>query len=180
VPVVEIVAAIYSIDTLGSLATPLGLAKGQSRLLFVRSLQKFAVRVPIIALGLILGGMMGLLYARMTAGVIGVAIDMAMVARLTGISTVEQLRANQRAILATGAMAAAVLALRELALFSGVEHNVALSLAAAVLVGVLAYGATSLLLWLLAGRPCGPESEVMEAGAKLLRMAAARSTGAGH
>src|SRR5262249_57037343 len=93
VPVIQLAAAIYAIGTFGSLVTPLGMAKGQTRLLFVRNLQKFAVRVPMIAIGLVLGGFMGVLYSRMIAGAVGVVVDMTMIDRLIGVSLIEQLRA---------------------------------------------------------------------------------------
>jgi O-antigen/teichoic acid export membrane protein len=170
IPVIQLLAAIYSIDTFGSLVNPLAMAKGETRLLFVRNIQKFAIRVPLIALGMFLGGFMGLLYGRMIAGAIGVLVDMSMIERLTRISLTEQFRANLRAIASTLAMVFATVLYRDLALFNDDREGLLLMLLATILLAVHVYLVTSWLLWLVAGRPNGPESEVIEAGARLLRM----------
>ena len=177
IPVVQLVAATYSIGTFGSLVTPLGMAKGQTRLLFVRTLQKFAMRVPLIALGLFLGGLMGLLYCRMIAGVIGVIVDMAMISRISNIGLIEQLRANQRAILSTTAMVLAIVLFHALALFATDNQGLALTLIATILLAVPVYAASLWLLWRAAGRPDGPETEAIDAGARLLRAVRDKWTG---
>lgn len=169
IPVVELLAAIYSIDTFGSLVTPLGMAKGQTRLLFVRTVQKFAMRVPLIVAGLAAGGFMGLLYARMIAGAIGVLVDMVMIDRLTGISVLQQFRANVRTILATAAMVLAVALFRYQVPFENDKESLVLVLGATILLAVHVYFAASWLLWRATGRPSGPETEAIEVSGKLLR-----------
>ena len=176
--VVQLVAAIYSLDTFGSLVTPLAMAKGHTRLLFVRTLQKLAMRVPMIVAGLFLGGFMGLLYGRMIAGVAGVIVDMVMVDRLSGINVIEQFRANLRAILSTAAMVIVVTLFHEFAVFPGDKEGLVLMLAATILLGAFTYVATSWLLWRAAGRPKGPEAEAIEAGTKFLKTIRGRWTGA--
>ena len=178
IPVIQLMAAIYSIDTFGSLVNPLGMARGQTRLLFIRAVQKFAMRVPIIAIGLVLGGLMGLLYGRMLAGAIGVIIDMSMVGRLTGVGVTEQFRANLRAILATAAMVLAAALLPHLIPFGNDEEGMLAKIVATILLAVHVYFATSWLLWRIAGRPNGPETEAIELGARLLRMVRRKWSGA--
>jgi PST family polysaccharide transporter len=168
VPVIQLTAAIYSIHTFGSLGAALGMAKGQTHLLFVRNLQKLAIRVPLIAIGLFLGGLMGLLYSRMIAGAIGVAVDMTMVDRLAGISLIEQLRTNLRAILSTIAMSLVVVLFQNLA--SLAKEGPLLVIIATILLAVTTYVATSWLFWRAARCPNGPETEVIEVGAKLLKI----------
>jgi lipopolysaccharide exporter len=169
IPVVQLLALIYSIGTFGSLVTPLGMAKGETRLLFVRTVQKFAMRVPMIAIGLVLGGFSGLLYARMLAGAIGVVVDMAMIDRLLGLSLIEQLRANLRAIVSTTAMALSVMSFRASTSFANDNAGQLLMLAATIGLAVFVYVATSWLLWRVAGRPKGPETEAVETGANVLK-----------
>lgn len=170
IPVVQLLAAIYSIDTFGSLATPLGMAQGQTRLLFVRTVQKFAIRVPMVVAGLVLGGFTGLLYARMIAGAAGVVVDMTMIDRLAGISLIEQLRANLRAILSTIAMVLSVVLLRTSLVLSGDSEGLLLMLIATIAVAVFVYVAASWALWRVAGRPKGPETEAIEAGERVLKL----------
>jgi O-antigen/teichoic acid export membrane protein len=169
IPVVQLVAAIYSIDTFGSLVVPLGMAKGETRQLFVRTLQKLAIRVPIIVAGLALGGFAGLLYGRMIAGAAGVVVDMATIDRLAGISLMEQFRSNMRAILSTIGMVLSVILLRISVTFPANSEGLLVGLFATIILAVFVYVATSWLLWRLAGRPKGPETEVIDAGAKALR-----------
>lgn len=171
IPVIQLMAAIYSIDTFGSLVTPLGMAKGETRLLFMRSVQKLAMRVPIIAIGMIAGGFMGVLYARMIAGAIGVVVDMVMIGRLTGIGLTEQFRANVRAIAASAAMVLAVMLFRHYAILGSDDAGLLLTLVITILLGVHVYAATSWLLWRAAGRPGGPETEAIDACVRLLKMA---------
>jgi O-antigen/teichoic acid export membrane protein len=180
IPVIQLLAAIYSIDTFGSLVNPLAMAKGATRLLFMRNMQKFAVRVPIIAIGMFAGGFMGLLYGRMIAGAIGVIVDMSMIERLAGVSLIEQFRANLRAILSTLAMVLAVVLFRDFAFFGDGKEGLILRLVATIVLAVQVYFATSWLLWLAAGRPNGPETEAIETGAKLLKMLRSKRTGASN
>jgi len=170
IPVVQLVAAIYSIDTFGSLVTPLGMAKGETRQLFMRTLQKLAIRVPLIVGGLVFGGFMGLLYGRMIAGAAGIVVDMATIDRLAGISLFEQFRANMRAILSTAAMVLSVVLLRISVTFPGDGDGQFIALVTTIMLATLVYVGTSLLLWSLAGRPKGPETEIIEGGAKVLKL----------
>src|SRR5262245_50180233 len=162
IPVVQLMAAIYSIDTFGSLVTPLGMAMGQTRLLFIRNLQKFAIRVPMIVAGMLLGGFMGVLYARALAGVVTVGIDMTMVKRVAGVSVPDQFRANRRAILSSIAMILAVLAFQHLVPLGHDKEGLSVTLVSTILLGAFVYVGTSLLLWRIAGCPNGPEKEGIE------------------
>ena len=49
-------SAIFALQTLGSLAQPLGMAAGATKLLFKRDVQMFFVRLPIITAGNLAGG----------------------------------------------------------------------------------------------------------------------------
>jgi O-antigen/teichoic acid export membrane protein len=160
IPIVQLLAFVYSLDTLGSLALPLAMAKGETKSLFLRNSLKLAVRMPMIAIGLATGGLVGLLIGRAIAGVIGVVIDMTMVRRLIGIGLLAQLFANIRCFLATGTMVLTCLYVGELAR-TGALGAVA-TLAAIIATGVVTYLGTSLLCWQIAARPQGPEREAID------------------
>jgi O-antigen/teichoic acid export membrane protein len=177
IPVIHLIAATYSIDTFGSLVAPLGMAMGQTRLLFMRNLQKFAIRVPMIAAGMLLGGLMGVLYFRALAGILTVGVDMSMVKRVAGVSVLDQFRANRRAILSSIAMILAVLLFQRLIPVAHDKEALIVTLGSTILLGGLIYVGTSLLLWRIAGSPYGPEKEGIEAGAKALKVVRSKLVG---
>jgi lipopolysaccharide exporter len=164
IPVVQLIALVFSLDTLGSLSQPLAMAEGNTKSLFVRNCQKFAVRLPMMALGLYLDGLIGLLYARMISGAIGVVIDMTMVKRLIGLSLAAQVRVNLRCFAGCAAMSVvAMLCTRAFGFASAASHlELGIGLAVTIVLSALAYVLTNFLLWRIAGRPSGPEAEILE------------------
>lgn len=180
IPVVQLLAAIYSIGTFGTLVTPLGMARGQTKQLFGRTVQKLAMRVPLISIGLLVGGFMGLLYARALAGVISVVIDMVMVERFLGLSLVDQFRANLRAIVSTIVMALSIVLLQAMTSFAPDTESQLVMLAAIIALAVSTYLASSWLLWRIAGRPNGPETESIEAAARVWKIFRRRWTKLAH
>lgn len=169
IPVVQMIAVLYSLDTLGSLVAPLGMSSGQTRTLFIRNLQKLAIRAPLLAGGLALGGLMGLLYGRMIAGVVGVIVDMVMIDRIIGLSVLSQLRANFRCFAATAAMSAVTLGIQPfLPVQTGVVMQVA-QIAMIVALAVAVYVITTWVLWRISRRPDGPEREIIDVAGKVVR-----------
>lgn len=61
--IIQSLASVFALQTLGSLVQPLGMAKGETRVLFVRDTQMFCLRVPIMIGGLLLYGLPGSLPA---------------------------------------------------------------------------------------------------------------------
>ena len=177
IPIVQLIATLYSLDTLGSLVTPLGMAKGETRALFIRNCQKLAIRMPLMIAGMYLGGLLGLLYLRMLAGAIGVVIDMTMIKRMTGLDVLAQFRANTRCFLSVGAMIASTLLLKVLLPAPIGKLEIALMLAATVVAAASTYVASSWIFWRVAGSPPGHETDVLDAasaGLKRFRRAWAR------
>jgi O-antigen/teichoic acid export membrane protein len=164
IPIIQLVAFAFSLDTLGSLVVPLAMAKGETRSLFLRSSLKLAVRVPLILLGMAAGGLVGLLVGRAIAGFIGVVVDMTMVRRLAGLSVTAQLRANARCFLATGVMIVACVCFYQ----SVGTVGLALQLAGTIAIGVVSYLSATWACWQIAGRPEGPENEAIDIGRAIM------------
>jgi len=173
IPIIQLLAFIFSLDTLGSLVFPLAMAKGETKSLFLRNSLKLAVRVPLIVVGMAAGGLTGLLVGRAIAGFIGVAVDMTMVTRLTDLTIATQLRANIRSFVATGAMIVACMCLNHFVagghFAAGGTVNLVVQLAGTIALGVVTYLAVTLACWQLAGRPEGPESEALDIGRGVVR-----------
>ena len=107
IPVIQILASIFAVQTLATPVQPLAMGLGATRALFNRSVLTLAIRVPITVFGLLAGGLMGLLWARCATGLIGMAINMHLVTRLIAVPVLQQVTGNARTLAATAAMAAA-------------------------------------------------------------------------
>lgn len=164
VPVIEALSVVFALQTLGSLVSPLSMALGDTKTLFRRSFLLFFVRLPIIVSGTVLFGLPGLIYSRCLTGLIGSAIDMSLVKKLIGVSVLDQLLANWRALAATALMAAAVLTVRTNLLAEA--SSLALIFVSAT-TGALTYFAVSAALWLIRRPMDGPEAELLTAIAKM-------------
>ncbi len=173
--IVQALASVYALQTLGSSADALGMAKGETRLLFVRSLQMLLVRVPVIVLAMLVFGMTGLIAARVLTGLLAIWVNMVVVRRLIGITVQAQLGANVRALFGAAVMVAATLAVSRL-LPPGADPH--LLIAQVLTLGATAVGSycgATLLLWLHLGQPPGPEQEVKKLLGKLRQKLRARA-----
>ncbi|HEY5806379.1 MAG TPA: lipopolysaccharide biosynthesis protein, partial [Povalibacter sp.] len=107
--IVQMLASVYALQTLGSLSEPLGMAAGQTRLLFIRNLQMLFIRVPIIVVGMLVAGLKGVVMARVISGLISIYLNMRLVQRFAGLNVREQLAANMRAFGSVMMMSAGVI-----------------------------------------------------------------------
>jgi lipopolysaccharide exporter len=158
--VVQALASVFALQTLGSLVQPLGMATGHTRLLFVRDTQMFFLRLPIIIAGMLLFGLTGVVVGRVASGLISTFVNMQLVSRLIGVSIWRQVAVNRRSLLSILVMTVAIWAVsRHLSLGAG-KLGLFLEVAALVVLGGVAYVASNLALWRLQGKPTGPETEV--------------------
>ncbi|TAY18245.1 lipopolysaccharide biosynthesis protein [Rhizobium leguminosarum] len=174
VPVIVIVqslASVFALQTLGSLVQPLGMAKGQTRLLFIRDTQMLVVRMPIIVMGLLLWGLPGVIYARILTGLFSTAVNMLLVKRLIGLPVWTQLSANLRALFSVALMAAGVSGASLLIGAAGDKPTLAIHLVVLVLIGAAIYVGSSIIMWIAMKKPLGPETEVQRVVGKLLSKA---------
>jgi O-antigen/teichoic acid export membrane protein len=159
--IIQALASVFALQTLGSLVQPLGMAKGETRLLFVRDTQMFAVRVPIMVAGLVVAGLPGVVFGRVFTGLFSAFVNMILVRRLIGVTVLGQLRANLRALASAAVMAAGVSLASHFLAHTADKPMLALQLATLVALGGFLYCAATFLLWELMGRPAGPETEVL-------------------
>ncbi len=162
VPVIQGLAAILALQTLGKLVQPLAMAKGVPDLLFRRDLLSFFIRIPLVVAGLLLGGLHGVIIARMATGLIAIGFNLHLVRRLIGVSIKRQILQNVRSLLSIAVMVAGVFPLH-----AATEHlgtgslMLLLQLAIIMSAGASLYICSHLLLWLAAGRPQGPETTIL-------------------
>ena len=158
--VIQVLASIFGLQTLSSAVQPLALAKGQTRQLFGRDVLFFVIRLPTIAIGLYLGGLHGIIYARALTGSISIFINMRLVTQMIGIPVRSQIASNGRSVASAAVMALAVWLVERATGTHGTSLELIKILALLLLTGICVYGGTSYLLWRIAGRPAGPEREV--------------------
>jgi lipopolysaccharide exporter len=167
--VIRILAAVFAVQSLGSLAQPLAMATGKTQLLFKRDLQGFLLRVPLVVVGLYFGGFVGVLWARAAIGTTGLLFNANVVSKVTGLSLWQQIRPNMRAV-ASVLLMASVLAPMDAFWDKGSDQwAIALNLGALIAAGAVVYGVATFLLWRTMGRPEGPETEFLEIASKTWR-----------
>jgi len=172
VGIMQALASIYALQTLGSLVEPLAMACGETRKLFVRSTQMFFVRVPIIVAAMYIGGLTGLVYARVFTGLFAAVVNMYLVKQLLGLRVADQLKANTRALISIVVMTAgAVLLLQAMGPQDGTFALIR-QISFTCLTAAFLYLSTMVILWRLAGAPQGPETEILSIYKKLARKAA--------
>jgi O-antigen/teichoic acid export membrane protein len=163
--VVQALSGVLALQSLSAPFSAVAMALKQTRLIFVRDVIFFCVRMPAIFIGLFLGGFVGLVLARCVSGVIVVAMDLALVRHATGARLVDQIGANWRTFAATAAMAGTVAGLSAL----GLGQATALHLALLVFAGAATYAAVMVGLWRATGKPAGPVQEALDMVAHVRR-----------
>lgn len=112
VPVVQVLAAVSALQTLSAILPQLALARSENKLLTQRSLIMFAVRVPVVALGVVLYGLPGCLIGLCVAGIVGLAMNLVLARRLIGLSIEAQIAPHLNTFLATLCMSGLLLLAR--------------------------------------------------------------------
>jgi len=167
--VIQILASVFALQTLGAPNQPLAMATGDTKLLFKRDLQGFLFRIPMIVAGMMLDGLHGILYARAFVGTVGIALALNVVKKITGLTFREQLIVNWRALTSVAIMAVVVIVVESLFGHRTTPVGLFIKLAGSALAGGVTYIGCSWLLWRIAGRPKGPETEVAGMALKLIQ-----------
>lgn len=166
--VVQVLASVFAFQTLGSLSEPLYMAHGETRLLFMRNLQMLAIRVPLIVAGMLLGGLKGVILARVISGSVSIYLAMRLVHRVTDLGLWKQLAANSRAFASIMAMSACVVMVSPFLTHESDSTSLLIKIAITIVLAASVYCGTSTLLWVFMRRPAGPEREVQLLLVKLL------------
>ncbi len=143
-------------------AIPLVMSVGETRIFLERNAIEFCVKFPILIVGGIAYGFMGVVAARAVSETVAALFCMRAVRRLVGLSVAAQLLGSWRCFVATMVMVPVVIAaLRwpatgQGATLGGLQG--ALNLAVVAGLGAASYGTALLALWLVSGRPEGVEA----------------------
>ena len=164
--VVQFLACIFAIQTVNTAAHPLSMALGKTRLMFQRDMLGFAIRVPLILGGMWLGGVAGIVHARVISGTLAVLINAEVVRRLIQLPIRRQLLNSWRSVVSVAVMWLCLRgAQQEWPVAGPVLQRIAM-LAVLVLFGLCIYMAVHALLWRVSGRPPGAEQDFKELAGK--------------
>ena len=176
VPVVQVLTVVFALQTFGSMVQPLGMATGNTRVLFWRDLQMFGVRLPIIIVGTLVWGLPGLVIGRVVSGLIAAGVNMVLVRRILDLPLRSQFKVNLRSLTGACAMGIGTVLLQWVVLYTATPTawDRLFQIGASLAAGWAIYLGTVFGLWLLFGRPEGAENEALKLGGKLRDKLAAR------
>ncbi len=166
VVVIQYLASIFAVQTIASMVQPLALGMGRSKVLFHRSVINLCIRVPLTLVGLLTGGFIGLLIGRSAAALISTCVNLFLVQKILKLSVVQQVAINWRSLGGAVVMAMAVHVVG-LQFSDGGLGLQAVKATAMIATGIATYPSAVLMLWFLAGRPVGPERELIAAAARV-------------
>jgi O-antigen/teichoic acid export membrane protein len=169
--VVQILSAIFALQTIASPVQSAAMALNQNRMTFGRDVLNLLIRFPFVLGGLLIAGLPGVIFGRCISSMIGMLINMALVRRLFGLGILPQIWANRRSLLAAVALVAAALTAQlPFRPFVTTEQQM-LAVGVTVLVGGAVYVVSLMVLWIIEGRPDGPERELVNVMQPVLQRA---------
>lgn len=162
-PIVQLLCLTYALDGFITAVRPLGMAMGETKYLFLRQLAALFARIPLILVGLALGGIIGAAAGRAASSLVNALISLLVVRRLIHVPVSEQVRAHFPTLASLALMVSAILGASSLL---GPTDPIA-SLLLLVPLGAFAYALGHWAIWHLAGRPAGTVTELIKVVARL-------------
>ncbi len=160
-PVIALLAPVIGLQSLFFATQSYAVALGLTRLVFVRELVFFLVRMPVFIWAALAHGLRGAIIAVAVTGLFHVALNLALYARASRAMFWQPLLAARRSLGAVAAMAAWFIFVRPH--FAAVEDLApALRLIADIVLGVLVYAVALYGFWRAEGRPDGVERNIRE------------------
>ncbi|MHA7871677.1 MAG: oligosaccharide flippase family protein, partial [Hyphococcus sp.] len=168
--VIQWLAPVVALQSLFFAAQAYAIALGLTRLVFIREAVYFTVRFPLFVWACLHFGVEGAVWATAASGLFHVGLNLALYARASGGAFWEPLWSARRSLGGVAAMAAWFFWVRPaIPMFDGLPAPARLIADSAA--GAWIYLAALSSLWVLEGRPDGPER-------RLWRLFAARGKGA--
>jgi len=168
IPVIQFVAPVLALQTLNASIESLAYSLNKGRFIFIRTCFFLLFRSSLMVAGFLLGGFMGIVYARFITGIVNVFYSLFLVTRITGAPALGPLKASWRSLIAAAVMWAALTQLP----FPDISHFSAPLMAGWLIVkiaiGAIIYIGLHLLLWHAAGRPEGTETRMLSQGNRVV------------
>jgi PST family polysaccharide transporter len=151
----------------GMLLTPLSMALGETRAMVWRNVLQMCVKLPLVIVGALKYGFMGVIAARIISETITAVYCMVIIRRLSGLSVARQLVSCWRSVAAVAFMAVILETFTSYFDWGIAPPWVAAQLGASVTLGAAAYTSCLFLLWRIEGRPQGLETLALRMLARL-------------
>ena len=178
VPYVQIAALLYTFGTFSIALQPIAMALGKTRILFLQQAAVLLLKIPLLFVGLSYGGLIGAALARCFAEFVSMIVEMWATKMLTGVTIARQAWTHMLTVVALATMSLGVYFLHTS--LKGTWSDATMQLALAVPAGAAIYVSTIAVLWLAAGRPDGPVSELLSVSARIIHAIRSRTTRKGE
>jgi O-antigen/teichoic acid export membrane protein len=159
--VIQMLASVQALQTLGSPIQPLSMAMGETRSLFMRDLLNLVIRIPLMLAGIFLAGLAGVVIARSISGLINIAFNLGLAHRLLGFAPLAQIRVNSRSLASVAIMVVCLFAAQSLLPIPEAGMMAMVQLGVTAFGGGVIYTTCVSVMWVRAGRPAGPEAEIV-------------------
>lgn len=158
VPVIQIFAPVTTLTGMFTMAIhPLVLSRNQPHRLMIRDAWMFVVGVPVVVLGTMTFGLLGAVIARSFTATMQIFLNFKIVYDELKLGAFSQFRNCMRSLLAALGMTLGVLATKPFfPPVSAINPDIAEIVMTSTL-GATLYVATHAVLWMMSGRPDGPE-----------------------
>lgn len=164
VPFVQISAVLYTFSIFSSGLQPVAMAMGRTKILFIQQAIVLVLKVPLIAVGFLFGGLLGAALGRCLSEFVSMTLELVVFRVLTGISVYRQALAHKVTIFGLVAMTLGLYFAREL--LAHIAGGDLARLGAEIVTAGLIYVGSVLAIWFAAGRPDGPVSEIAHVAAR--------------
>lgn len=161
IPLVQVLAITAALTTLATNGTSVAMATGDTARIFRRQTQVFLYRLPINVVALWLGGLPGLMIARWIVCALSILMDLLLVRDVLGLTFKQQILPNWRTLVACAAMWGIGRAANHALYFGPHPQELFASVVALTTLAGLTYLGLTVSLWLMSGKPQGPESEML-------------------
>ncbi|UVI39100.1 lipopolysaccharide biosynthesis protein [Qipengyuania spongiae] len=173
IPIVQFLAIAAVIQRQVQLS-PLAMATANTKQMFGRDVRALIIRLPLVLGGLAfgpslgVGSLFGALIGHTLSSLLNALLNMQLVAKIIDLGLMQQMKQIWRPAVAGTLMALCVAgALARLPEQSELVGQIAMLIGAVAAGGVLYVGIVA-LLWLIAGRPAGAETEAVDTARKVL------------
>lgn len=170
VPLIQVLAFFGMVSSFQSNLGFVFVAKGQARFITAWSVAMFALQVPLVIAGLHHFGTVGAAMGLLASVLIPLPVVMIAVSRMLGASARDWLSLSWRPLIAALAMSLVLVGLEVYgASATGLTIAPIMELLGRISAGALVYMSCVFVLWVLAGKPPGPEAYLSERAASLVR-----------
>ena len=160
VPFVQISAVFYTISLFSTGLQPVAMALGRTKILFVQQALVLVLKVPLVVIGFLLGGMIGAALGRCVCEFISMVFELIVARMLTGVTVAAQAASHSVTLVGLGAMAVGTYFVH--GALSPLQASNLVQLAIEICAGGAVYVVAVAASWLVMGRPDGPVREIVQ------------------